>query len=80
VISGHIEALEVAEKLALGRGALKAARLAVSGAFHTPLMEPARLALLEVLGQVGGASRACMPTALASFICRLLRCPFSARS
>ncbi len=52
VISGHVEALEAAEQLALGRGALKAARLAVGGAFHTPLMEPARLALLEVLGQV----------------------------
>jgi hypothetical protein len=54
VISGHVEALEAAEKLALQRGALKATRLAVSGAFHTRLMEPARRALEEVLGQVGG--------------------------
>jgi hypothetical protein len=53
VISGHVEALEAAEKLALQRGALKATRLAVSGAFHTRLMEPARRALEEVLGQVG---------------------------
>lgn len=49
-----MEALEAAEQLALQRGALKATRLAVSGAFHTRLMEPARRALEEVLGQVGG--------------------------
>ena len=35
-------------KLATEAGAMKAAPLAVSGAFHTPLMQPAREALVEV--------------------------------
>ena len=39
--------LQVA-KLAVEAGAMKAAPLAVSGAFHTPLMQPAREALVEV--------------------------------
>jgi [acyl-carrier-protein] S-malonyltransferase len=40
-ISGHIAALERAEQQCLAAGAMKAVRLAVAGAFHTPIMQPA---------------------------------------
>ena len=40
VISGSIPAIERAEALAAGRG-IRAVRLNVAGAFHSPLMEPA---------------------------------------
>eukprot|EP00210_Caulerpa_lentillifera_P007207 g6896.t1 len=52
VLSGHLEALEIAQKLAITKGALKAQKVAVSGAFHTPLMNPAKAKLLEVLSEV----------------------------
>lgn len=52
VISGHKTALEEAQRAATARGALKAVQLAVSGAFHTELMAPARAALEEVLASV----------------------------
>jgi malonyl CoA-acyl carrier protein transacylase len=48
VVSGHVEALDEVQKLAAAAGALKVQRLAVSGAFHTNLMEPAKDALLQV--------------------------------
>jgi [acyl-carrier-protein] S-malonyltransferase len=48
VVSGHTAALDVVQEAAVKKGALKAARLAVSGAFHTPLMQPARDALVKV--------------------------------
>ncbi len=38
---------QVAE-LAKGAGAMKTAEVAVSGGFHTPLMQPAREALIKV--------------------------------
>ena len=44
----HVCYAQVA-KLATAAGAMKAVQLAVSGAFHTPLMQPAREALVEVL-------------------------------
>lgn len=46
-MSGHNAALDVVQAEAVKKGALKAARLAVSGAFHTPLMQPARDALVK---------------------------------
>lgn len=46
--AGHKDALEVAQRLATSKGALKAVPVAVSGAFHTSLMQPARDALTEV--------------------------------
>jgi [acyl-carrier-protein] S-malonyltransferase len=48
VVSGHADALDIVSASAAGLGALKVARLAVSGAFHTRLMAPARAALMEV--------------------------------
>jgi [acyl-carrier-protein] S-malonyltransferase len=41
VISGHEEALAVAEQLSVAAGAFKTVRLQVAGAFHTPIMQPA---------------------------------------
>ncbi|WIA44196.1 hypothetical protein OEZ86_010517 [Tetradesmus obliquus] len=52
VVSGHADALDIVSASAAGLGALKVARLAVSGAFHTWLMAPARAALMEVLDSV----------------------------
>lgn len=52
VISGHKEALEEAQKLASARGALKAVPVAVSGAFHTSLMDPAKDALSAALDSI----------------------------
>ena len=52
VVSGHIECLSIVEELAKGKGALKTIFLAVSGAFHTPLMEPARQALVKALASI----------------------------
>jgi malonyl CoA-acyl carrier protein transacylase len=40
--------LELLSTAAASAGALKVQRLAVSGAFHTPLMAPARSALAQV--------------------------------
>ena len=48
VISGHKNALDEAQRAAAAKGALKAVPLAVSGAFHTPLMKPAQEDLLKV--------------------------------
>lgn len=45
VISGHVEALLRAAPIALEMGAAKVVPLAVAGAFHSPVMEPAREAL-----------------------------------
>lgn len=49
VVSGHIAALDKVKEIAIERGALKAQKLAVSGAFHTSLMRPARDRLLAAL-------------------------------
>ncbi|MGH2507460.1 MAG: ACP S-malonyltransferase [Ktedonobacteraceae bacterium] len=49
VISGEIKALELAMELALARGAKKVMPLAVSGAFHSPVMQPAATGLAHVL-------------------------------
>jgi len=52
VCSGHKDALDEVQKLATAKGALKAQAVAVSGAFHTGLMSPAREAVLKVLSEV----------------------------
>jgi len=49
VISGEIAAVDRACELARARGAKRALRLEVSGAFHSPLMESAAQGLAEIL-------------------------------
>lgn len=41
VLSGTVEAITAAEQIAKDKGCRRAIRLVVSGAFHSPLMEPA---------------------------------------
>lgn len=51
VISGSIPGVEKAVEKAKGVGAKRALILKVGGAFHSPLMEPARLELSEAIGR-----------------------------
>jgi [acyl-carrier-protein] S-malonyltransferase len=50
-VSGDAAALEAVDPIATELGALKVVRLAVAGAFHTPLMKPADEQLAEVLAR-----------------------------
>ncbi len=52
VVSGKLEDLEVAEKRFKELGAKRVVRLAVSGAFHSPIMEPAQERLNEAIDNV----------------------------
>jgi len=52
VISGSPKAVDLAVELAKGRGCRLAKKLQVSGAFHSPLMEPAYQGLKEKLDTV----------------------------
>ena len=52
VISGEVPAVEECMKLAREKGAVRAARLPVGGAFHSPLMDSASRGLQEVLRTV----------------------------
>ncbi len=49
VISGTDEGIDEAIELLKGKGAKRALKLAVGGAFHSPLMEPARLELEQAI-------------------------------
>jgi [acyl-carrier-protein] S-malonyltransferase len=49
VISGSNEGIDMAIELLKEKGAKRALKLAVGGAFHSPLMEPARLELEEAI-------------------------------
>ncbi len=52
VLSGEIVALEKAGELAKAAGAKRCIRLNVSGAFHSPIQEPARQGLQQALAEV----------------------------
>ena len=52
VLSGTVEAIEKAERLAKARHATRAIRLDVAGAFHSPLMQPAADAFKAALAKV----------------------------
>lgn len=52
VLSGPVSAIGEAERLATARGAKRVVRLEVSGAFHSPLMQPAAEALKRALGKI----------------------------
>ena len=52
VVSGSVEAVRRAVEIARAHGAKKAVELNVSGAFHSPLMEPAARSLAEALDAV----------------------------
>ena len=59
VISGEAEAVAEACAKMKEAGAKRALPLAVSGAFHSPLMEPARLELAEAIGKTPFLVPAC---------------------
>jgi len=49
VISGAVESIDEAIEVLKAKGAKRALKLAVSGAFHSPLMEPARVELEQAI-------------------------------
>ncbi|MEM9588534.1 MAG: ACP S-malonyltransferase [Planctomycetota bacterium] len=51
-VSGHLSAIDRLEPAALEAGAMKVVRLAVAGAFHTSLMQPAVDALTAALAEM----------------------------
>ena len=59
VISGEAEAVAEACKKMMEAGAKRALPLPVSGAFHSPLMEPARLELAEAIDRTPFRAPAC---------------------
>ena len=59
VISGAKEAVEAACVKAKEAGAKRALPLAVSGAFHSPLMEPARVELAQAIEQTAFKAPKC---------------------
>jgi [acyl-carrier-protein] S-malonyltransferase len=59
VISGTNEGIDLAIKLLSEKGARRAIKLAVGGAFHSPLMEPARIELQEAIEKTSFSSPVC---------------------
>ncbi len=59
VISGSVEAIEKACEMMKEAGAKRALRLNVGGAFHSPLMEPAKLELEEAINSTEFATPIC---------------------
>ncbi|MBI3996386.1 MAG: ACP S-malonyltransferase [Candidatus Omnitrophica bacterium] len=52
VLSGTMEAIDTAERLAKDKGAKRAIRLDVAGAFHSPLMQPAADAFKQAVAKI----------------------------
>lgn len=59
VISGSIEGIDLACKKLTEAGAKRALKLNVGGAFHSPLMEPAKLELQEAIERTNISSPTC---------------------
>lgn len=59
VISGSIKGVEEASKLLADKGAKRVLPLKVAGAFHSPLMEPARLKLKQAVDKVQLSTPSC---------------------
>ena len=59
VISGNVEAVKAACAILKEAGAKRALPLAVSGAFHSPLMEPARIELAAAIMKASVSSPRC---------------------
>jgi len=59
VISGSIKGIDLAIERLTALGAKRAIKLAVGGAFHSPLMEPAKLELEAAIDQTKFAAPLC---------------------
>lgn len=59
VISGAIDAIDKACELATEKGAKRALKLPVGGAFHSPLMEPARENLAKAIAETTFSTPTC---------------------
>jgi malonyl CoA-acyl carrier protein transacylase len=59
VISGEVEAIQTACELLKAAGAKRALVLSVGGAFHSPLMEPARVELEEAIARTQFSAPVC---------------------
>ena len=68
VVSGHKAVLAEVQAQAIGQGAMKVTPLAVSGAFHTPLMQPAQDGLRKVVECPAHTTVPLHTTAVASLI------------
>jgi [acyl-carrier-protein] S-malonyltransferase len=59
VISGSNDGIDKAIELLKGKGAKRALKLAVGGAFHSPLMEPARVELEKAINDTAFSKPVC---------------------
>ncbi len=59
VISGSVKGIDLAIEKLTEKGAKRAIKLAVGGAFHSPLMEPARLDLAEAINSTPFSKPVC---------------------
>ena len=59
VISGSIKGIDLACEILLKAGAKRALKLSVGGAFHSPLMEPARIELEKAINNANFSTPVC---------------------